>query len=113
MAKPKAPVLIETIREAKGNISAVADAFGVARKTVYDWIESMPTAQQALADARERSADTAISKLHDAVDDGNLNAIFYVINNSPETKRRGWGPRHEVTGADGDALTIRVTVNDG
>jgi hypothetical protein len=109
MARPKAPVLIETIREARGNISAVADAFGVARKTVYDWIESMPTAQQALADARERAADTAISKLHQAVDNDNLNAIFYVINNSPETKRRGWGPRQEVTGADGDVIRVTVT----
>ena len=110
MAKPKAAQLIEKIHEAKGNISAVADVFGVARKTVYDWIESTPTAQQALADARERSADTAISKLHQAVDEGNLNAVFYVINNSPETKRRGWGPRHEITGKDGGA--IRLTWGD-
>jgi hypothetical protein len=82
----------------------------VSRTAVYQWIESTPTAQQALADARERSADTAISKLHQAVDEGNLNAVFYVINNSPETKRRGWGPRQEITGKDGDV--IRVTIAD-
>jgi hypothetical protein len=110
MARPKASELIGKIKEAKGNISAIARAYDAPRSTVYSWIEFYPSTMQALVDERERSADTAISKLHQAVDEGNLNAVFYVINNSPETKRRGWGPRQEITGKDGDV--IRVTIAD-
>lgn len=107
--KPKTAELVEKIAEAKGNISAIARAYGVARRTVYGWIAESVTAQQALADEREAMVDTAESILYRRVAvDQDMTAVAYVLNNMKEAKRRGWGPRQEVSGVDGDV--IRVTV---
>lgn len=53
--------------------------------------------------------DDAESVLYkQVVQDQNMQAVMYVLNNSPQAKRRGWGPRHEHTGADGGAMEVRV-----
>lgn len=107
--KPKTAELVEKIAEAKGNISAVARAYSVSRRTVYGWIAESATAQQALADERETMVDTAESILYRRVAvDQDMTAVAYVLNNMREAKARGWGPRQEHTGADGDALTIKL-----
>jgi hypothetical protein len=96
--KPKATELVEQIKNAKGNISAVARAYKVSRTAVYQWIEATATAKQALADERETMVDVAESALYRNVVQGENSAIFYVLNNSPEAKRRGWGPKIEHSG---------------
>jgi hypothetical protein len=42
----------------------------------------------------------------------NLSAAFYILNNDPRAKARGWGPRHEITGAEGGKLEIALTWGD-
>ena len=112
--KPKLDVLIEQIHLAKGNISAVARAFdNTPRSTVKRWIEGSHRAQQAVQDARERLVDAAENVLYrKAIEEQELTAVFYVMNNSPESKRRGWGPRTEVTGKDGGDITVKVVFED-
>jgi hypothetical protein len=106
--KPPAPELIAKIEEAHGNISAVARAYKRSRKAVYDWINSYPTVKQALRDQRETVVDAAESVLFKrAIQDQELSALFYILNNMAEAKDRGWSPRTEHTGAGGDPLTIR------
>jgi hypothetical protein len=96
--RPKASELIKKIGEGKGNVSAVARAFGVTRAAVYKWSETTPTAKEALADERETMVYVAESALYRNVVQGENSAIFYVLNNSPEAKRRGWGPKIEHSG---------------
>jgi len=110
MAKPSASELIKKIEEAEGNISAVARAYGRSRTAVYQWIASYPTAQQALSDRRHSVVDEAESVLFNrAIEDGELTALFYILNNMAEAKERGWGLRikQEHTGKDGEPLNIR------
>jgi transposase-like protein len=109
MAKPPAQELVAKIEEAHGNISAVARAYKRSRTAVYQWIEKTPAAKQALSDQRETVVDAAESVLFKrAIQDQELNALFYILNNMREAKDRGWGPRHEHTGKDGEPLTIAV-----
>lgn len=91
MAKPNASQLVSKIQESKGNITALARAFHVSRTAVYQWIQSYPTAQQALKDEREGVVDVAESVLFAEVIARNMTAVAYVLNNSPEAKNRGWG----------------------
>ena len=41
--------------------------------------------------------------------DGDMTAVAYTLNNSPEAKRRGWGNRIEHTGAEGGIIRITVS----
>ena len=107
--KPKTNELVAKIGEARGNISAIARAYGVNRRAVYDWIESSEQAKQALTDERFAMVDTAVSKLAEKIDEGDNSAIFYMLNNSPEAKQMGWGNRIEHTGAEGGIIRITVT----
>jgi hypothetical protein len=111
MNKPTAQQLIDAIKKSKGNVSAVARAYDVSRTTVYAWMNSYSTVLQALEDERETMVDIAESALYKNVVNGDNSAIFYVLNNSPAAKRRGWGPRQEIEHS-GDGLTIKVRLND-
>jgi transposase-like protein len=96
MRKPSVDELIKAIKKGKGNVSAVARGFGVPRSSVYNWIIASPTAQAALADEREAVVDDAESVLYAEIIARNMTAVAYVLNNSPEAKRRGWGPKAQI-----------------
>lgn len=108
--KPPIADLIQKIEEARGNVSAIARAYGRARSTVYEWIDKSPTARQALKDQRELVVDVAESRLFKNMNDGDNQAIFYILNNMKEAHERGWGQRLDVT-SDGKQIGI-VYVND-
>ena len=109
MADINATTLVTKIQEAKGNVSAVARAFGVSRKTIYNYIERYATAQDALDDARETMLDNAESILYKKVLEGSTPELLFFLKT--QGKRRGYVERSEVTGADGGPLTIEY-VND-
>lgn len=110
--KPKLDELLKQIENAKGNISALARTYGVTRTTVYGWIKGSKQAQQVLADQRETVVDVAESVLYKLVLEKDFKAVAYVLNNSPEAKRRGWSPRQEVTGAEGAPLVVQLEWGD-
>ena len=106
-AKPPIKDLINQIERARSNVSAVARHYGRPRSTVQSWIDASPTATQALKDARETRVDTAEMVVYKSAAEENLSAAFYILNNDPRAKARGWGPRHEITGADGGEFVIK------
>jgi len=109
--KPKAAELADKIHEAKGNVSAVARAYGVSRRTVYGWIQDSVLAQEALADEREAFVDVAESILYKrVVEDESDTAVFYVLNNMDAAKRRGWGPKAQIEHSGETA--VRITWGD-
>jgi transposase-like protein len=104
MADINAADLIKKITDAKGNVSAVARAFGVSRKTIYNHIERYKTAQDALEDARETMLDNAESILYKKVLEGSTPELLFFLKT--QGKRRGYVERSEVTGADGSAIPV-------
>ena len=104
--------LINEIWRNKGKVALVAERLGVTTKTVYNYADKYATVKNAIDDAQLHSkvliTDTAETKLQQAVLSGERWAVLYTMSNSPEAKRRGWGPRQEVTGADGEALHITI-----
>ena len=112
MDKPPIKDLIAQIERQRSNVSAVARHYGRPRSTVQSWIDNSPTATQALEDARETRVDTAEMVIYKATAEMNLTAAFFLVNNDPRAKARGWGPRHEVTGAEGGKLEIALTWGD-
>jgi len=110
MKKPSISDLIEKIHENEGNVSGVARCYGRARSTVQSWIDASSTAIEALEDARESRVDKAEEIVYSEMEKGTLQAAFYVLNNHPLAKKRGWGPKvqQEHTGGDGGPLSIVI-----
>jgi hypothetical protein len=96
MKRPSTKDIIAKIEQARGNVSAVARIYGRPRSTVQSWIDNSPTATQALDDARETRVDVAEMVVYKGAAEENLSAAFYILNNDPRAKARGWGPRHEL-----------------
>ena len=111
MQKPSVKTLIKVIEAKRGNLSAVAREFDRPRSTVQSWIEASSTAMEALHDSREMRVDVAEHVVYKATAKENLSAAFYILNNDPIAKRRGWGQRLELTGNEGGEIIIKV-VND-
>lgn len=98
---------IKAAIEAKGgNLTKAAEALGVSRTAMYNRINASEELQNALEDAREAMVDLAEAVLITQLNKNNLTAAAIVLNNSPSAKKRGWGPRHEVSGTDGGAVRI-------
>lgn len=105
VTKPTIGKLVEEIEKAQGNISQVARRYNRPRSTVQGWIESSPTALAALEDAREARVDDAETAVYNAMEADNVQAAFYVLNNHPHARRRGWGIRQTDITSGGQPIT--------
>jgi transposase-like protein len=114
MDKPKVSELVEAIEKARGNVSAVARLYGRPWSTVKGWIDASQTAKQALEDARETRVDMAEMVVYKQASEENLGAAFYILNNDPKARARGWGvQRHELTGGGEDGeIAVRFLWGD-
>ncbi len=100
--------LVGLIESHRGNVSAIARAKKISRHTVQARIDESTIAQRALADARERFVDDVEAALYDNALDGNVSAQIFVMKAHPVARKRGWTERTEVTGRDGEPLSIRI-----
>lgn len=90
---------------AKGNISAAARSFGIARQTLYTFIEKNPTLKAALEDARESLLDSAESKLGEAIEKGEAWAVCFALKTIG--KGRGYVEKQEVEHSGGVSI-VRI-----
>ncbi len=109
MKRPTVDDLIAQIETARGNVSQVARVYKKPRSTVQDWIDNSANATRALEDARETRVDVAETVVYKAAAEETLQAAFYILNNDPKAKARGWGiQRHEVSGVNGGPIITKA-----
>lgn len=94
------------LRAANGNVSEAARQLGAGRATLYEHMQNDPTLMTILTDAREALVDSAESALSKLINEGNVAAVIFALKT--QGKKRGWVERQEITGADGDGLTVNV-----
>lgn len=104
--------IIEAIQKSGGNVAAAARALNWNRSALSKRITATPGLREILEDERETVVDIAETQLRKGLHDGAPWAVMYTLNNSPAAKRRGWGPRQEVTGANGDHVQIVIKYAD-
>ena len=109
--RPSAAQVEDAIRKAAGNVTAAARGLGINRTSLHARIARSPALQQVLQEEREALVDMAESALRAEVLERNMTAVIWTLKASPEAKRRGWGERQEVTGADGGPVVVEY-IND-
>lgn len=105
--------IVPLVEPHRGNIAAIARVLGVSRGTIYNRIAESPTLAAAFDDASESFVDAVESALFDNALDGNVAAQIFIMKAHPKSKRRGWGERQEITGADGQGLRVVIEYEDG
>ena len=107
VGRPKAVLVSDVeplIDKMSGNVAAIARALGVSRGAVWNRIQESANLQKALEDAREQMIDNVESTLYKKALGGDVTSMIFFLKT--QGKRRGYTERHELTGADGGAITI-------
>ena len=97
----------DALHKSAGNVTAAARGLGIARTSLHQRIAKSPELQRVLQEEREALVDMAESALRAEVLERNMTAVIWTLKASPEAKRRGWGERQEVTGADGGSVQVQ------
>jgi hypothetical protein len=110
LARPSIVQIEDAIHKSAGNVTYAAKALGVGRTALHARIAKSPELQKTLQEERESLVDMAESALRAEVLDRNMTAVIWTLKASPEAKRRGWGERTEITGADGGPVRHITTI---
>lgn len=102
--------VIEAIEATKGMVTMAARRLGCTQQTVRNYALRHPTVAAALKEQREGFLDVCELALMRAVQDGQGWAVCFALKTIG--KERGYIERAELTGKDGEALTIRVVYDD-
>jgi predicted transcriptional regulator len=98
------------LRRHRGNLSAVARAFGVTRTAVADYVRRRPELQAVTQECREAMKDGAESALYDNALAGEAWAVCFFLKT--QARDRGYGDRLTVAGDPGAPLAAKVYVAD-
>lgn len=96
--------MIEALESSLGIVTTACKAVGINRQTHYNWLANDPAYSSAVADVQEIALDFAESKLHNRIASEDTTAtIFYL---KTKGKKRGYIERTELSGPDGDPITL-------
>jgi len=96
--------MIEALESSLGIITTACKEVGINRQTHYNWLAGDPIYNQAVADIQEMALDFAESKLHSQIRNDDTTAIIFYLKT--KAKKRGYIERTELSGPDGEPLTI-------
>lgn len=103
--------ILAAIPGSMGNRAEVGRRLGVCWRTVASYFKKYPELQDALEDENDRVVTRAEKSLMELVDEKDFRAIKFVL--TTHGKHRGYSnaTRTELSGPDGQPITIRY-VND-
>ena len=101
--------VIAELERCKGNVKATARKLGTSRVNLFLYIRDHPEVRSALDSIREGTIDDAEVMLQTRMKKSDALLIFFL---KTQGHKRGYVERHEVTGADGNDLTIRVVYGE-
>jgi hypothetical protein len=98
------------LKTTHGAITLAAENLGAAYNTVRRYVDKSPRLQQLIIHYREMKVDKAELKLEQAIQNGEAWAIALTLKTLG--KDRGYVERQELTGADGERLTVNLGWGD-
>ena len=110
MAKLSKQKVIKALKETKGAVYLAANRLGVSHTAIYGFINKYDDVREVKEFYTEELNDIAELKLRQAVQNGEAWSIKYQL--STQGKARGYVERNEITGKDGNDVTIRVVYDE-
>jgi len=110
MAKLSKQKVIQALKETKGAVYLAAARLKVSHTAIYDYVNKYDDVREVKEFYTEELNDIAELKLRQAVQKGEPWSIKYQL--STQGKQRGYVERQEVTGKDGQEVTIKVVYDD-
>lgn len=104
--------VIDALKETKGMVYLAADRLGCEAQTIYNYRDRYPAVKAEMEAQDGKIDDIAEMKLYQALLAGESWAVQFRLRT--KGKHRGYVEKSvtEVTGKDGDALTIRLQWGD-
>ena len=97
--------IIAAAEDSNGLLSAIAEAAGVHRSTVWTYARDYPDVAEAVEEAREKLFDVAESKLIERIESGDVTAIIFFLKT--RCKHRGYVERP----AEDKAAPVEIRVS--
>ena len=98
--------ILEAIKGSGAIVSTIAKRLDCEWITAKRYINKWEETKQAFLDEEETVLDMCESTLYTSVKGGDTQSAKWIL--ATKGKRRGFTERHEITGADGDALEVSV-----
>ncbi len=99
-------IVREALINKKGAVYLAASDLGCSHTAIYDYLDKYPELQELKDGFDEEVTDIAVLNLRKAVINADPWALKYQL--STKGKNRGYVERQEVTGKDGEAVTVHV-----
>ena len=106
--------VVAALQQSGGIMAHAARKLGLDRSTLHQRIHENQHLKDALDEAKETNLDVAETKLMQAINKGELAAVFFYLKT--QGKRRGYIERHEFDHIDVPApieIAIQVVDEDG
>lgn len=106
MAKLSYKKVEAALRQHHGILSKAAEACGVARMTMYRFIENNPGLEEVRMECSEELLDVAETAIANAIKVGDMKTVRWYTER--KGKDRGYTTREERTGANGEPLQFEA-----
>ena len=106
--------VVAALQQSGGIMAHAARKLGLDRSTLHTRIHNNQSLMDAMAEAKETNLDVAETKLMQAINKGELAAVFFYLKT--QGKKRGYIERHEFDHIDVPApieIAIQVVDEDG
>ena len=102
---------IAVLEKTLGNITATASKVGIARSTVYNWINDDKDFAKAIKEIQEENVvDYVESLMMKKIGEGESNMIMFFLNN--KAKHRGYGQQRDREQTNNRVTTINIIHSD-
>jgi len=103
----KVQTILDAIPDSGGNLTLIARRANCHRDTIHNMIKRHDSVKAAIELEQEETIDALENKaLKLALEENDKTMIIFILKNSREGKRRGWGERQEITGKDSDPIQV-------
>lgn len=101
--------VLQDLKECCGLVSNACAKAKISRKTYYNWYNSDPDFQAKADEIKDLTDDFFEAALIKKVKDGDTSAIIFCAKT--RLKHRGYSERFEITGANGDDVSVNHNVS--
>jgi hypothetical protein len=98
--------MLNALEKHLGNVTLAAREVGIIRKTHYDWMNSDTEYKAKVEELFDVALDFAEAKLMELVEEKNITAVIYYLNNKGRV--RGYNRKYEEEDVD---KTVNIVIN--